>query len=58
MASPANDPSGPRLEDLERQVAELRRRLAALEARLAQSRDEHPLDRKTVNEKVVYDWQS
>jgi hypothetical protein len=58
MALPPMDPTRTRLEELERQVLELRRRLAALEERLAQSREEHPLDRNTVKEKVVYDWQS
>ncbi|MCI4328477.1 MAG: hypothetical protein L3J86_02720 [Thermoplasmata archaeon] len=66
MASPATDPTGDRLAELERQVADLRRRLAALEGRLQQTRpsgtlpprQEHPLDRDTVQEKVVYDWQS
>jgi hypothetical protein len=58
MAMSPTDPTRARLEELERQVLELRRRLAVLEARLAQSREEHPLDRNTVKEKVVYDWQS
>ncbi|MCI4329623.1 MAG: hypothetical protein L3J80_01985 [Thermoplasmata archaeon] len=66
MASPATDPTGDRLAELERQVADLRRGLAALEGRLQQTRpggtlpprQEHPLDRDTVQEKVVYDWQS
>jgi hypothetical protein len=66
MASPTNDATAARLDALERQVADLRRRLAVLEAKLAQStgggrlepREEHPLDRDTVKEKVVFDWQS
>ncbi|MCI4325776.1 MAG: hypothetical protein L3K00_07875 [Thermoplasmata archaeon] len=66
MATPTNDPTGARLAELERQVSDLRQRLAALEARLLQStgarplqpREEHPLDRDAVQEKVVFDWQS
>ncbi|MCI4327091.1 MAG: hypothetical protein L3K16_05585 [Thermoplasmata archaeon] len=66
MATPTTDPASARLDELERQVADLRRRLAVLEARLLQStgarplqpREEHPLDRDTVKEKVVFDWQS
>jgi hypothetical protein len=66
MATPTTDPASARLDELERQVADLRRRLAALEARLLQStgarplqpREGHPLDRDTVKEKVVFDWQS
>jgi hypothetical protein len=66
MASPTTDPQGARLDTLERQVADLRQRLAALEARLLQStgarplqpREEHTLDRDAVKEKVVFDWQS
>lgn len=66
MASPSTDRTSDRLDELERLVADLRRRLAALEARLQPSRpsgtlpprQEHPLDRDTVQEKVVYDWQS
>jgi hypothetical protein len=66
MATPTNDPTDARLLELERLVADLRRRLAALEARLLQSkgarplspREEHPLDADAVKEKVVFDWQS
>jgi hypothetical protein len=66
MASPSTDSAAARLDALERQVADLRRRLASLEARLGQgtggtrvdSREEHPLDRDAVKEKVVFDWQS
>ncbi|MCI4370309.1 MAG: hypothetical protein L3J81_03150 [Thermoplasmata archaeon] len=66
MATPTSETPGARLDALERQVADLRRRLAALEARLLpttgakplQPREEHPLDRDTVKEKVVFDWQT
>jgi uncharacterized protein involved in exopolysaccharide biosynthesis len=58
MAIPPMDPNGARLAELERQLLDVRRRLAALEARFEQSRGENPQDRKTVNEKVVFDWQS
>ncbi|HEV8049104.1 MAG TPA: hypothetical protein VGP88_00750 [Thermoplasmata archaeon] len=66
MASPTTDAVAARLDALEHQVADLRRRLAVLEARLTQTtgasrlepREEHPLDRDAVKEKVVFDWQS
>jgi hypothetical protein len=46
-----------RITQLERQVADLTQRLAAYE-RGDRPRQENPVDRKTVQEKVVYDWQS
>lgn len=55
MASPSG--TADRLEQLEREVAELRRRLAALE-RLVGAAAEHPTDRTVVERKVQYDWQS
>jgi hypothetical protein len=46
-----------RIAQLERQVADLTQRLAAYEQG-DRPRQENPVDRKTVREKVVYDWQS
>jgi hypothetical protein len=58
MAAATPDPSAGRIAELERQVADLRRRLAALEERFLQARGDHPLDQETVKEKVKFDWQS
>ncbi len=46
-----------RIEQLERQVAEMRRRIDRLERALAQ-RSDHPVDRTAVREKVTFDWQA
>ncbi|HYA10753.1 MAG TPA: hypothetical protein VEH10_03675 [Thermoplasmata archaeon] len=45
-----------RLDDLERELRQLRARVTALE-RLVGNAGEHPTDRTTVREKAVYDWQ-
>jgi len=45
-----------RLADLERDVRQLRARVAALE-RLVGNAGEHSTDKATVREKAVYDWQ-
>ena len=58
MAAPLPDRTSARLDELERKVADLLRRLAAVEARYMQPRSEHPLDAETVQEKVKFDWQS
>jgi hypothetical protein len=58
MATPTPDRTAARIDDLERQVSDLRRRLAALESRLVDPRSPNPIDRETVNQKVKYDWQS
>lgn len=53
----ANDPAlRERLEQLERELRELRNRVSALE-RLVGSAGEHSADRAVVREKAVYDWQ-
>ena len=52
-----SDPTGERLEALERDVRELRSRLAALERLVGTSVPEHPVDRTVVQRKAVYDWQ-
>lgn len=57
MAEPAPTDIAARLRELERQVRELRERVAFLERNLA-PRNENPVDRATVREKAVYDWQS
>ncbi len=57
MAGPSVQQLQARIAELERQVAELRQRLRAYE-RGDRPRQENPVDRKTVQEKVVYDWQS
>jgi hypothetical protein len=45
-----------RLGDLEREVRQLRARVAALE-RLVGNAGEHSADKAVVREKAVYDWQ-
>lgn len=57
MAAPTLEQLKARIAQLERQVAELTQRLAAYEGR-DRPRQENPVDRKTVQEKVVFDWQS
>ncbi len=57
MADPSVDQLKARIAQLERQVAELTERLQGYE-RANRPRQENPVDRKTVSEKVVYDWQS
>lgn len=57
MAEPSVEALKARIAELERQVAELTRRLAIYE-RGDRPRQENPIDRKTVQEKVVFDWQS
>jgi len=46
-----------RLAELERQVRDLRVRVALLEKGTA-PRKENPDDRSTIREKVTFDWQS
>jgi len=57
MAGPSVEELKARIAQLERQVAELAQRLALYE-RGNRPRQTNPVDRKTVQEKVVYDWQS
>ncbi len=57
MAAPTVEQLKARIAQLERQVAELTQRLAAYEIN-DRPRQTNPVDRKTVQEKVVYDWQS
>jgi hypothetical protein len=45
-----------RLDDLERELRQLRARVAALE-RMVGSTGEHSADKAVVREKAVYDWQ-
>ena len=45
-----------RLSDLEREIRQLRARVAALE-RLVGNAGEHSADKAAVREKAVYDWQ-
>ena len=45
-----------RLDDLEREVRQLRARVAALE-RLVGNAGEHTTDKAVVREKAVFDWQ-
>ncbi len=45
-----------RIDELEREVRQLRARVAALE-RLVGNAGEHSADRAVVREKAVYDWQ-
>jgi hypothetical protein len=46
-----------RLAQLEKDLKDLRARLAALEKQV-DPRSEHPSDRAAVREKVAYDWQA
>ena len=46
-----------RLARLEKQVAEIRRRLDEIERNLS-IRSDNPSDRTAVREKVTFDWQS
>jgi prefoldin subunit 5 len=54
-ADPTSDLAA-QIERLERELKELKSRLAALE-RLMKSAAEHPSDRRVVREKAVFDWQ-
>ncbi len=56
MSETSSEEPRARIERLERQVQELRTRLAALE-RLVGTSGEHSADRTTVSKKVTYDWQ-
>ncbi|MFZ0830738.1 MAG: hypothetical protein WCB18_03750 [Thermoplasmata archaeon] len=57
MAGPSVQQLQARIAQLERQVADLTQRLAMYE-KGDRPRQENPVDRKTIQEKVVYDWQS
>jgi hypothetical protein len=57
MANDENAPLVDRLANLERQLNELRLRVAGLE-RLMGAGSEHPTDEATVRKKVAYDWQA
>ncbi len=56
MGDPAQDALLERISRLERDLRELRLRVAALEKRVGASA-EHAVDRTAVREKVAYDWQ-
>ncbi len=56
MGDPAQDALLDRITRLERDLKELRLRVAALEKRVGASA-EHAVDRTAVREKVAYDWQ-
>jgi hypothetical protein len=51
------DEMADRLAQLEKDLRDLRARLAQLEKQL-DPRAEHPSDRTAVREKVAYDWQA
>jgi anti-sigma factor RsiW len=57
MAGPTEEELRARIAQLEKQVAELTARLATYE-RGDRPRQENPVDRQTVREKVRFDWQS
>ncbi|HTT73439.1 MAG TPA: hypothetical protein VMG99_04730 [Thermoplasmata archaeon] len=57
MSAPAPPDLAQRIAQLEREIRDLRLRVADLERRLA-PRQEHPEDQSTIREKVVYDWQA
>jgi hypothetical protein len=55
--APPDDPELlERIADLEREIRQLRARVAALE-RLVGNAGEHSTDRQVVREKATYDWQ-
>lgn len=58
MSAPAPKDLAARVADLERQLQELRARVAALERGPVRPRQENPDDRNAVREKVSYDWQA
>lgn len=57
MPPPDSADLAARLSQAERELKELRQRVAALE-RLMGSGEEHPTDQTTVRQKVSYDWQA
>ena len=57
MSTPIPTNLADRVAALERQLVELRTHIVALERAIA-PREEHPVDREVVREKVSYDWQS
>jgi len=57
MGSSSPDDLASRLDRLQQELAELRRRLVALE-RMVGTDAEHAGDREVVRSKVSYDWQS
>lgn len=57
MADPSPSDLPARIQQLERELRDLRLRLADIERRL-DPRHEHPEDKTAVREKVAYDWQA
>ncbi len=57
MSSPASAELAARIAQLERDLRDLRARIAALE-RLVGNTGDHAVDRTIVREKVSYDWQA
>ncbi len=57
MSVPSPGDLSTRVQQLEREIRDLRLRLAEIERRL-NPRTEHPEDKSTIREKVVYDWQA
>jgi hypothetical protein len=57
MAAPSDSDLSTQIAELQKEVADLRRRLVALE-RLIGAASEHATDRTVVQGKVSYDWQS
>lgn len=58
MSAPSNPDLAARVAELERQLRDLRARLAVLERGPVGPRKENPDDRSAVREKVTYDWQA
>lgn len=56
MAGPTDTALAAKIAELERELRELRARVAALE-RLVGAGSLHPSDQATVRQKVAYDWQ-
>ncbi len=58
MPENPSDDLAERLADLEREVRQLRARVAALERAVSTTEGQHSTDRTAIRQKVVYDWQA
>jgi hypothetical protein len=58
MSAPPSPDLAARVAELERQLRDLKARIAVLEHGPIGPRKENPDDRSAVREKVTYDWQA